>query len=87
MPAKTTRPPLKIYVSEFSDEVARDNKIVLDLKGVTKTEHKQIEVALLALNELDLSEPKARKALMGILRTSPTWCADRSVEQVKELSR
>ena len=87
MPAKTTRPPLQIYVSAFSDEVERDNKPILDLKGVTKTEHKQIEVALLALNELDLTEPRARKALMAILRTSPTWCATRPDEQLEALSR
>ena len=87
MPAKTTRPPLQIYVSAFSDEVERDNKPILDLKGVTKNEHKQIEVTLLALNELDLTEPRARKALMAILRTSPTWCATRPDEQLEALSR
>ena len=82
MVVTTTRPPL-----EISDEwIVRDGKIFYSVEGLTPVEYDHMRVVLLALNTLDLSEPKARRAIRAVVRTSPTWCASRTDEQVEALS-
>ena len=83
-PYGNTRPPLQI--SQYGDDIVRDHKIIFSIDGVTQIERKQLEVVLLALNTLDLSEPKVRRALTAVVRTSPTWRVGRSDEQVEALS-
>ena len=86
MPAAKTRPPLQIYESEFGEEMVRNHKTILSLSGVTQTELKQVKVVLLALNTLNLSDPKARLAVKAVVRTSPTWRAGRDSEWVEASS-
>ena len=85
-PAAKTRPPLQIYESEFGEEMVRNHKTILSLSGVTQTELKQVKVVLLALNTLNLSDPKARLAVKAVVRTSPTWRAGRDSEWVEASS-
>ena len=76
-----TRPPLKM--SENGEWIVRDGKIFYSVTGLTPVEYAHMETVLLALNTLDLSEPKARRAIKAVVRTSPTWCAGRTTEQVE----
>ena len=84
MQAAKTRPPLKMSASD--EWIVRDGKIFYSVDGLTKAEYAHMEAVLLALNALDLSEPKALRAIKAVVRTSPTWCAGRTTEQVEALS-
>ena len=84
------RPPFKIResaVAAWGPSVCRGNKLGLSLEGGTPAEIKSLEVVLLALNALDLSEPKARRAIMAVVRTWPGWMALRPDEQVEAMSK
>ena len=85
MERRPTKPPLRM--SPFGMWIERGGKIFFYLEGVTRAEHDQLEIVLLALNELDLSGPKARRAIMAVVRTWPGWMAGRSSEQVEVMSR
>ena len=82
--AAKTRPPLKMSAND--GWIVRDGKIFYNVDGLTKAEYANMEDVLLALNALDLSEPKALRAIKAVVRTSPTWCAGRTIEQVEALS-
>ena len=84
MPAAKTRKPLKMSAND--EWIVRDGKIFYNIDGLTQSEYANMEAVLLALNTLDLSEPKALRAIKAVVRTSPTWCASRTTEQVEALS-
>ncbi len=85
MPDAKTRPPLRI--SAHGMWIARGGQYFFSLEGITQAECDKLETVLLAMNALDLSNPKARRALTAVVSTWPNWRVGRSDEQVEALSR
>ena len=82
------RPALEIYQGTIGETwVTRDHRIIIDLTGGTPAELDQMGGVLRALNALDLSEIKARRAIVAVTKTWPSWMADRSAEQVEAMSK
>ena len=66
------------YRQDAKCDSSRSQEFLQHRRHSFGTETEQMKTVLLALNTLDLSEPKARRAIKAVVRTSPTWCAGRT---------
>ena len=81
------RPPLCIYLRGCDPCIYRGDKIIISLSGGTPAEIESLKAVLLALNALDLSGPKARRAIVAVAKTWPGWMSLRKPKHVEAMSR